>query len=652
MQYADVYVGYPIDGLFTYRIPDGLRVVPGIRVTAPLRSRTVTCFVARVHDDEPDGFKAKDIISAVDEEPIFDQRLIDLCVYVADNYISSTGEALAMALPSGRSPSKRFKNPFPESTPKSATLNDEQKSVYESVIDSSGKGGLMHLIFGVTGSGKTEVYIELAKQVIGQGRSVIFLVPEISLSSQVFERLHNVFGGDLIVYHSRLTANQRLYNWMRFYSGDAKIAVGTRSSVFLQAPSLGLIVIDEEHDGSYKENSTPRYNARRVAFRRSGEEKAMLVMGSATPSIESLYMAERGVFRLHSLKGRYGGSEMPSIEVVRVWGRRPENMLSAPLRLYTRKAIDEGRQAIFLLNRRGFAPFLICGDCGAVEECPNCSISLNVHSGGSLLCHYCGYTRKTPDACRACGSEKLERVGSGTQRVEETIREELMAPRVFRLDQDSASRKDTAYELLKKMKEGEVDILLGTQMVAKGFDFHNVTVVGVLLADIGMNLPDFRASERIFALLMQVAGRCGRGSAPGRVIIQTLNEEHALLRFLGRHDYEGFYRHELAARKALGYPPFSRLVRLLVRGKREERVEKQIAEVAAVMRRELSGVPGTAVLGPSKAPLSKIGGNFRHHVIIKAREMDPVRRAVRIARDGFAGGDSYLEIDIDPFDLM
>ncbi len=650
--FADVCVGFPVEGMFTYSVPEGTAVRVFSRVKVDFRGRTVTAFVLAVHGNTPAGFEVKEIRSVIDESPIFDERLLDCARYVAENYFSSLGEALATALPSGERPSKRYRHPFGDSASRSIVLTGEQQAVYDAIVASFDAGSPFHLLHGITGSGKTEVYMEIARRFMSAGTSVIYLVPEISLSSQIFERLHDVFGDELIVYHSRLTAQQRLHNWMRFYSGDAKIAVGTRSAVFLQCPRLGVLIIDEEHDGSYKEHSTPRYNARRIALYRCRKEGALLLMGSATPSVESLYAAERGLMKLHALKGRYGKAVLPEIEIVRLSSARPEAVLSTALKLHTKRAIDGGLQAIYLLNRRGFAPFVVCGECSAVLECPQCSISLNFHSDGNMLCHYCGYQRRLPEACPACGAERLEKVGSGTQRVEEIIANTFHGSRIFRLDQDSSRKKDAIFELIEKMRAGEIDILLGTQMVAKGFDFHNVAVVGVVLADIGLNFPDFRASERVFSLLLQVAGRGGRGDVPGRVIIQTLNEDHYVFAFLKNHDYYGFYRHELSVRRALGYPPFSRITRLLARGPDEDAVTLAMARVAEVLRAELKGVENVVVLGPAKAPLARIGGNHRHHVVIKARDIGSIRPALHRAGAERLGRGVYLEIDVDPFDML
>jgi primosomal protein N' (replication factor Y) len=622
-----------------------------MRVRVDFSGRAMTAFVRRVHGETPADFDPKDLVEAVDPAPIFDTRLLDLCGRISSDYLSSVGEALSMALPSGLKPSFRFKT-LPDPSGPGIILNEEQSAVYGAIMRGVSGGDPYHLIFGITGSGKTEVYMELARSVIAAGKSVIYLVPEISISSQIFERLGRVFGSQLLVYHSHLTPNQRLGSWMRFYSGEAKIAVGTRSAVFLQCPDLGLVIIDEENDGSYKEHSTPRYNARRVAVYRCRDEGAALVMGSATPSIETLHSAESGVFRLHRLTGRYGGARLPEIEVVKMKSSRPSDLITPTLKLATKKAMENGKQAIYLLNRRGFSPLVLCGDCREAVSCPNCSISMNLHRDG-MLCHYCGLRRPFPRVCDKCGSREMHRIGTGTQRMEDLLDMNFPGVRSFRLDQDSSRKKGSVPDLIEKMKEGEIDILLGTQMVAKGFDFGNVTVVGVIMADIGLKMPDFRSSERVFALLMQVAGRSGRRESPGRVIIQTMNDDQEIFRFIRDHDYYGFYRHELELRRAMEYPPFVRMARLLVRGRDDARVSEGISRLAEAVR-EAAGTSGADVkmLGPSSAPFTKIGGNYRHHIILKSKNTDDLKSVITRSRGSMTFRDLYLEIDMDPYEIM
>lgn len=653
MKYCDIHLPVPVEGPFTYSLPEGLSSRPGMRARVPFGKRSLTGAIVRVHDEKPTAFEAKDIFSLVDDEPIFDERLTALARYTAATYVCTLGESLDAALPSAESRGNRLKKRFSAAdlSPLELVLTGEQQLAADAILASRQTPLRSHLLFGVTGSGKTEVYVKLIHAVVASGKSALFLVPEISLCSQLHERLSRYFGDAVVLYHSGMTPNQRLDAWMRFYSGAAPIAVGTRSAVFMQCPSLGIVIIDEEHDSSYKEHSTPRYSARRIAMQRVRDEGALLVLGSATPSVESMFAAENGVFALHKLVNRYGGAALPPIEIVKVSAKTPDSLVSTQLKLFTKRAMDAGKQSIYLLNRRGFSPIVLCDSCGEKIQCPDCSISLNFHANGFLVCHYCGYSRKVPDTCPSCGHNELVKVGSGTQRMEEVVEKTFHTARLFRLDQDTSRKKDASYDLVGMMNRGEIDILLGTQMVSKGFDFPNVTVVGVLLADIGMGLPDFRASERIFSLLSQVSGRCGRGTDPGRVIIQTVQEESELLRYVTGHDYEGFYRRELAMRRMLGYPPFSRLARFLVRGKDEKKVGEAADRIADVVGEAVKDT-GALVLGPAPAPLEKIGGNFRHHIIVKAKSAETLRVAARAAYAAHRLTEPYLEIDIDPYDML
>jgi len=651
--YIDVYVAYPLEQSFTYALPPGVDVQPGQRVLVNFAGRKIVAAVIARHDRKPEGYAVKEITSVIDETPIFGEALVDLCHFVAASYLAAPGEVMTMALPSGQKPSDRFKVPFKEAPPVEKELTGEQRQVYSDIVEESNQGNRKHLIFGVTGSGKTEVYIELARKVLKENKSVIFLVPEISLSSQIYERLYRVFGDELILYHSQLTKNQRFHNWLKFYRGESKIAIGTRSSVFLQCPDLGLMVIDEEQDGSYKEHSTPRYNTRRIALYRSNTEGALLIMGSATPSIESYYAAEAGILKLHKLKERFGGATLPDVRIIDAQSARGRETVTSQLKLYMNRAMEQNEQVILLLNRRGFAPFVLCNSCSEVITCPHCSISMNYHRGNLLLCHYCGYTSPLGKKCPACGAEELVKVGAGTQRLEEEVAEIFPKARLYRLDQDTARKKKSSYELLEMMEKGEIDVLMGTQMVAKGFDFSRVSVIGILLADLGLNLPDFRATERVYSLLTQVAGRSGRGETGGIVLLQALDTEHPLFEMVQRQDYEGFYRQEIEFRKSLGYPPFGRLVRLLVRGSNEQTVVTSINAASGEVRKRLAADnPGVSVLGPAAAPLERIGGNFRHHIILKGKDIGVLRGLAKVARESINDKSVYLEIDVDPVDLL
>jgi primosomal protein N' (replication factor Y) len=375
-----------------------------------------------------------------------------------------------------------------------------------------------------------------------------------------------------------------------------------------------------------------------------------VLFGSATPSIESYYAAEQGVFLLHELKERYGGVSLPAVEIRRLDGAQTGQILSAPLRAQTMESIRAGRQVIFLLNRRGFAPFVICARCSKVVECPHCSIGMCLHQQGRLLCHYCGHERALPPKCPSCGHEKLDHVGAGTQRVEEVIARAFPSCVLRRLDSDVSRRRGEAEELIRDMAEGRVDILLGTQMVAKGLDFDGVDLVCVLLADIGLHMPDYRAVERVFSLLMQVAGRSGRRGIPGRVLVQTGDPDNAVFDFVQRHDYEGFYRREIGLRQTLQYPPFCRLVRLLARSADESAAVKAIESLAALLQ---PGLPADChLLGPAAAPLKKIADNFRYHLLLKTRSLEALRPVVQHALAETNVSGVYIEVDVDPADVL
>jgi len=652
--YADLFVPFPLESHFTYFIPDDLTVQEGIRVEVMFGKKKIIGFVAKVHQNKPIGFEVKNILSVIDDAPIFDDRLLDICKYTAAYYLSYMGEVLSMALPSGIKESDRYKVPFDEDiAEKTFFLTEKQNSIFDSIIKEFKNKNNKQLLYGITGSGKTEIYISVIKYFLEQSKSVIYLVPEISLSSQLYKRLYQIFKDELIVYHSLLTKNQRLKQWNDFFSGKKKIVIGTRSAVFMQCPNLGAIIVDEEHDASFKEHSSPRYNARRIALYRANKANSLLLLGSATPSIETLYAAKKGQLVLHELKERYSGYKLPEIQLIKVEGNSKTSLISPMLRLMTKRAIDEGGQVIYLLNRRGFSPVIMCDECGEVLSCPDCNIPLSFHSDGLAHCHYCNFQIAVAKKCPKCNSDKIIKLGAGTQKIEENIINEYKDFRVFRLDQDSSKKKGALFDLIERMSNGEIDLLLGTQMVSKGFDFPGVTLVGILLADIGLNLPDFRATERIFSLLVQVAGRSGRGKKEGKVILQTLNDKNPFFDFVLTQDYDGFFKWELEVRKLLDYPPFTRLARLLLRGKNEDLVSKTINEIYKKMNSLIivNKMP-VKILGAIPATFAKIAKNYRYQIILKTGELKYIRFLIKEIRAMARHKDLYLEIDIDPVDML
>jgi len=529
--------------------------------------------------------------------------------------------------------------------------------------------GEVVLLHGVTGSGKTLVYVEFLRHVVdGQGRSAIVLVPEIALTPQTVDRFRAAFGDRVAVLHSALSEGERHDAWAALRDGRKRIAVGARSAVFAPLPDLGAIIVDEEHEASYKQGETPRYHAREVAVVRARHAGAVTVLGSATPSLESWVNATAGKYRLVSLPERVGGGRLPAIEVIDL--RRPMRgasaasaeppdafaaVVHAPLEAALRAAIARGEQAILLLNRRGYAAFLQCAACGDVAVCPNCSISLTDHRAPErLVCHYCQHVEPTRATCARCGGATMRRRGLGTQQVERLLGERFPEARIARMDVDTTTGKWAHAEILDRVGRGEIDILLGTQMIAKGLDFANVTVVGVIDADVGLNLPDFRASERCFQLLSQVAGRAGRGPKGGRVFIQTRLPDHHAVRSAVAHAYEAFVDEELAGRVAPPYPPVVRLMHVVFSAADEARTAAAAEAGAAWLARLLAarGPADVRVIGPAPCPVERIKNRWRWHLLLKAEQPASLSRVGRyFMRSGVraiaAAGPADLRVTLD-----
>ncbi|MEO5767163.1 MAG: primosomal protein N' [Polyangia bacterium] len=532
-----------------------------------------------------------------------------------------------------------------------------QAHAIREIIEALGKGYATFLLQGVTGSGKTEVYLRVIAEARAAGRGALVLVPEIALTPQLAGRFRARFGDDVAVLHSALPPRERLAAWRRLRLGEVGIALGARSAVFAPVRELGVLVVDEEHDPSFKQEEGVRYHGRDMAVMRAQRAGAVAVLGSATPSLESRRNAELGRFRHLLLPERATPRTLPPVEIVDL--RRhppgPDGLLSTPLAEAVAANLAAGQQTILFLNRRGFSTVVLCRACGLVVRCAHCAVSMTYHRGRDrLVCHYCGTQESVPALCPACRLPKLERLGMGTERVEALIRGQFPDARVARLDRDTAGasaagapeRGGHLNEVLRAMNAGEIDILVGTQMVTKGHDFGGVTLVGVLQPDQAMHLPDFRASERVFQLLEQVAGRAGRGDRPGRVIVQTYNPEHPAIVAVRTHDYEGFVRAELEARAELGYPPFTRMVVLRLDGPDEARVraDARAAADAAV------SVGGTRVRlrGPAEAPIPRVRGRSRFQVWLASVERAPLAAAARAGSAVKLGPDVRLVVDVDP----
>jgi primosomal protein N' (replication factor Y) len=538
------------------------------------------------------------------------------------------------------------------------TLNPHQLEAYQK-IEAELRAGRFHtlLLEGVTGSGKTEVYLKSIDATIALGRSALLLVPEIALTPAVAGQFLHRFGDRVAILHSAFHDAERAEQWRRIRSGLATVVVGTRSGVFAPVQNLGLVVIDEEHDQSYKQQETPRYNGRDVAIVRAKEAGAVVVLGSATPSLESRYNAERGKYTLITLPERIEQRPMPDVEVIDM---RQEFLETRKLATFSRRlveTIDErlehGEQTMLLLNRRGFSSFVACRACGEKLECINCAVTLTYHRRDRrMLCHYCNYAEKIPSVCPKCGSEYLNFIGTGSEKVEEELHRDFPRARIARMDRDTVSGKRHFESILHGFRDGAFDILVGTQMIAKGHDIPNVTLVGIVSADVGLGLPDFRAAERTFQLLTQAAGRAGRGDLPGIVLIQTINPEHYAVRLASEQNYEGFYRKEIEFRKLMRYPPFAALANVLVRSPKQEDAFAMSVELG----RLLDPAPeGLKVLGPAEAPVPKLKSEFRYQLLLKAADRkrlnETLRDLQRFAREQKWPA-TALVIDVDPLTLM
>lgn len=535
-------------------------------------------------------------------------------------------------------------------------LTDDQQEAVQTLTRALRTGKYQpFLLFGVTGSGKTEVYLRAAAESLRRGRTVLFLVPEIALTAQLVGAFQARFGQAVAVLHSQLEETQRFDQWQRIRLGKAPIVVGARSAIFAPLRNLGLILVDEEHEPAYKQQQAPRYHAARVAALRAQQEGAVLVLGSATPTLESFYAAHRGEFTLLTLPKRVQGIELPAVQVVDL-RREKSGVFSSTLYEAVQETLNRDKQVILFLNRRAFAPFLLCRECGHVPLCPQCHVSLAFHVvPRELRCHHCGYRAGAPSFCPQCQGVQLAPHGVGTQRVEHLLKRLLPDTPIARLDRDVLSRRELYLELLSRFRAGEIRVLIGTQMVAKGLHFPDVQLVGVINADTALYLPDFRASERTFQLLMQVAGRAGRRGEQGRVIVQTYNPDHPAIRYARVHDYLGFYEWELAQRQELSYPPFSRLVRLLVQHEQAERARHLLATVKSALETELgrASAPPRVLLGPAPAPLARLRGEYRYHLLLKLPpDWKPAAFLASALRRLHQEPRTLLQVDIDPVSLL
>ena len=529
-------------------------------------------------------------------------------------------------------------------------LNDEQERAFsglKALLEKDGAGAA--LLFGVTGSGKTSVYIRLIEETIKMGRTALVLVPEISLTPQVLAIFAAHFGDGIAVLHSSLGAGERYDEWKRIKSGSVSVVIGTRSAVFAPLENLGLVIIDEEQEHTYKSENAPRYHARDIAKYRCAHENALLLLGSATPSVDSMHRARKGHYELFEIKNRYNARPLPRViiaDMTEELRRGNGSSISAILRNELEKNIAAGEQSILFLNRRGTSSLVVCGECGSTCDCPNCTVKLTYHaSRNRLMCHYCGFSRPLPDRCPDCGGI-LNFIGAGTQQVESELKELFPDAKILRMDTDTVTASNSHEKLLDRFESENIPILIGTQMVAKGLDFENVTLVGVISADRMLYVGDYRASERAFSLMTQVIGRCGRGKAEGRAVIQTFTPQNDVIRMAAQQDYMSFFEREETLRLALGAPPANDLIVVTVTGTEEERVLKGCRKIADSLCGYFSDIPSVKVLGPAPAPVLRVMGRYRYRLSVLGDNTKRVRETVSHVMRAFASDKEHRGLSV------
>ncbi len=666
MKYVNVLidsVSDHTDSFFTYKCEyDEVRPGSVVRVPFGVRSRIVKGYVFSVSDSDDGGVKRLKSVREICSEYAVPENLIELCRWMRQRYMCRYIDVIRCMLPPGDAPKRAVaRDTVPEADERFAQepeLTDEQKKVCR-IIDEqldSGQYGCF-LLNGVTGSGKTEVYLQEVKKTLSLGKNVIVLVPEISLTPQIISRFAARFGRERIaVMHSRLTKKQRYDQWMSVHDGRAQIMIGARSAVFAPFEHTGLIIIDEEHESSYKSDMTPKYDAVSTALYRAKLNDAAVILGSATPSVISRYRAVKGMYRELKLTKRHNETPLPSVEIADMRqellaGNR--SIFSRKLYERTREALDKGKQVIYFLNRRGYSSFVSCRSCGYVIRCEKCGISMTYHkSSESAECHYCGRKTPVPELCPECGSRYIRYFGAGTEQVEEAAKEAFPDASVARLDFDMTQKKGEMNRILSAFGKKKTDILVGTQLVAKGLDFENVGLVGVIAADIMLNIPDYRSAERTYQLLVQASGRAGRGSEKGNVVIQTYTPDDRTIRAASESDYDGFYSGEIQIRSLAGYPPFTNIIRLVFSGSDESLTLAEAERVYSVIMD--SGVPGEGeVFRPQPAYMAKLNDKFRYHIVIRTpvRRTEIYRRLVRsIKAERVSRSDGIIMVaELDPY---
>lgn len=677
MIFWKVAVNAPLNEPLTYKVSEEFQeqLQKGLSVKVPLGRRSVDGVLVETTTEAPPNIQLKSISEIQSERPCLSSAQLEWAQFLSSYYLYPLGQILEGFFPplsqkNRRGTRKSSPIPKSEETPerfKAPTLNEEQTFVL-SQIERTPPGFSTHLLYGVTGSGKTEIYIKLIEKALAQDKQCLVLVPEISLTPQLVERFAIRFPDKIAVIHSHLTEREKTDQWWNMVTGTAQILIGARSSLFCPIPRLGLIIVDEEHEASFKQDEKLKYHGRDAAVMRGRFENCPVILGSATPSLESWNNAMTGKYRYHELKHRVSGRPLPQIEVVDmrierekrneiVWNERIPYWMSQQLYMALEENFQKKKQSALFLNRRGVAQSVIGAKTDEVPHCPNCDISLTLHNNSYLLCHYCDYSISLEAQKVRMGETELKPMGMGTELIEADLQNLFPSARIKRADRDEIISREDMEDLLQQIEQGHVDILVGTQMIAKGLDFPQLTLVGLVLADVGFNLPDFRACERSFQLMSQVSGRPGRHEDEGRVIIQTLNPTHPSLQYVLQHDFKGFAQFEMGFREALHYPPAGKLLSVRL-SSLEEAAVKRGAEALSEMCRSLiaksTQLSKAQVLGPAKAPLSKLRNQFRYQFLIKAEQPSHLQYLGQmiLAQSESLAVKTKVLVDLDPQNLM
>ena len=702
--YADVIIDIShekVDKVFQYRIPEDLKekVNIGTPVMIPFgRGNTLRLgYVVGISDiAEWDENKIKEIRQVSDKQLSIETRLIELAGWMKEYYGSTMIAALKTVTPVKEKVKRRAAKKSEITDENQVTdiklneerqdaeiissseqpgagvvfnkdqrdsgivLNDEQREIVDDFKKDYEAGQRnRYLLHGVTGSGKTLVYIELVKEVVRQGKTAIVLIPEIALTLQTVERFEAAFGNRISIINSRLSKGEKYTEFERAKKGETDLIIGPRSALFAPYKNLGLIIIDEEHDGAYKSETTPKYHARETAIKRAELEGAAVVLGSATPSVDSFYKAETGEYKLWTLPDRVLGRSMAEAHVVDLRNELREgnrSIISRELYARMKAAFDEGEQVMLFINRRGFNSFVSCRSCGEVIKCPKCDVALALHGKTKLMCHYCGYQTEMPAKCPSCGSGMIGGYGTGTEKVEAAVKSLFPEIKTIRMDKDTTTTKDAHAKIIETFKSHKADCLIGTQMIVKGHDFGNVTVVGIILADLSLFDNDYISAERTFDLLAQAAGRAGRGEKPGHVVIQTYQPEHYTVISSAEQDYNSFYRQEMMYRKLMKYPPAAHMLGILITSKDEELADRAAETIADVIKGYFKETKGAIVTGPSPAYIGRINESYRRVIYARDEKYDKLTSAIGISeslfKEKYKDLDVEVQYDMDPINVV